>query len=66
MRRAVACHCMQPFPYRNAVQRRDEAREERSAHAKRERGLQGLKGGKKRIGQRKTVEQKLVISTFHL
>lgn len=56
---------MQPFPYRNAEQKRDEAREEKSTHARRERGLQDFlfKGGKERIGQRKTDGQELVISS---
>lgn len=51
---------MQPFPYRNAEQRRDEAREEKSTHARRERGPQDLKGGKGRMGQRHTDGEELV------
>lgn len=62
MQRAVACLCMQPFPCRNAERRRDEASEEKSAHARREGGPQDLRGGKERVGQRKTDVQELVIS----
>lgn len=50
--KAVACHCMQPFPNRNA-----EVREEKGADAKRERGFRNLKGKKQRIGRRKAEEQ---------
>lgn len=52
----MACPCMQPFPYRNAEQRSDEAKEEKNAHERRRQGPSRFK----KLETSESVKEKLM------